>query len=85
MILPAEQLPLPVPPAARPATAPPAPVPRTARTLRRARVVSYWGGREPVPMLRLRGKWLRAAGFALGRRLEVQVAAEELVIRPAPE
>jgi hypothetical protein len=44
--------------------------------------VSPYGPRR-VPMLRLRGSWLRAAGFPNGARVSVTVEAGCLVIRRA--
>jgi len=41
-------------------------------------------GAEPgkvLPMVRLSGKWLREAGFPVGRRFSVEVEDGELVIR----
>ncbi len=44
------------------------------------------GGRgrdgDPVPFLRLAGRWLSAAGFAPGERVSVQVEEGRLVIEP---
>ncbi len=37
---------------------------------------------EPVPFLRLAGRWLASAGFAVGERVSVQVEDGRLVIEP---
>ncbi len=42
--------------------------------------VSPYGPRQ-VPMLRLRGAWLRSAGFPTGTRVSVVVTAGRLVLR----
>ena len=42
--------------------------------------VSPYGPRQ-VPMLRLRGTWLQAAGFPAGTRVSVMVKAGRLVLR----
>ncbi len=34
----------------------------------------------PIPFLRLRGRWLDAAGFAIGSDVRVEVSAGRLVI-----
>jgi hypothetical protein len=49
---------------------------------RRVRMTSL-GDRPQVPMLRLRGKWLQAAGFNLGDELIISVSDRKLVIVPA--
>jgi hypothetical protein len=36
--------------------------------------------REPVPFLRLRGKWLAQAGFAIGSDVRISIAPQRLVI-----
>lgn len=36
---------------------------------------------KPVPMLRLRGKWLRALGFEKERRVEIEEAPGRLILR----
>ena len=47
-------------------------------------------GPSPIPALRLRGRWLAQAGFAIGARIEIMVTDGELVLRvlsdsgPAP-
>lgn len=38
--------------------------------------------REEVPYLRLRGHWLRDAGFAIGRSVKVEVSEGRLTIEP---
>ena len=38
---------------------------------------------EPVPFLRLSGRWLEAAGFAIGAKVRVQVNPDRLVVTPA--
>lgn len=35
-----------------------------------------------VPYLRLRGRWLRDAGFAIGRNVKVEVSEGRLTIEP---
>jgi len=41
------------------------------------------GRSVPAPMLRLRGAWLKRAGFAIGVRVTVRVSAGRLVIEVA--
>lgn len=49
---------------------------------RRAGTVSArWQPAGAAPYLRLSGRWLRAAGFELGRGFEVEVGSGRLVIR----
>ena len=36
-----------------------------------------------VPYLRLRGRWLRDAGFDIGRSVKVEVGEGRLIIEPA--
>jgi Toxin SymE, type I toxin-antitoxin system len=57
----------------------------TYPALRTARE-SYSRIREaaPIPALRLRGRWLAQAGFAIGDRIEVIVTAGELVLKVLP-
>ena len=35
---------------------------------------------DPMPSLRLRGRWLKAAGFDIGARVHVSVEAGKLVV-----
>jgi hypothetical protein len=35
-----------------------------------------------VPCLRLRGRWLQDAGFAIGRNVKVEVSERRLMIEP---
>jgi hypothetical protein len=35
---------------------------------------------DPMPSLRLRGRWLKAAGFDIGARVRVSVEAGKLVV-----
>jgi hypothetical protein len=35
---------------------------------------------DPMPSLRLRGRWLKAAGFDIGARVRVSVEAGRLVV-----
>lgn len=41
--------------------------------------------RERASLIRLRGRWLRAAGFTPGQRVSVQVEQGRLVIVPADQ
>jgi hypothetical protein len=41
-------------------------------------------GAPPIPALRLRGRWLAQAGFAIGACVEIIVADGELVVRALP-
>lgn len=40
---------------------------------------------EAVPCIRLRGKWLAAAGFTIGARLQVRVENGNLILSPHHE
>ena len=42
-------------------------------------------GKPSAPGLLLKGQWLAEAGFAAGQRVVVEVAQEQLTIRPAIE
>jgi hypothetical protein len=47
--------------------------------------VGYSTGDSPgsdVPYLRLRGRWLKDAGFAIGRNVKVEVSEGRLMIEP---
>ena len=70
----------------------PAPTPRVTEGGKRLATVTHttrWGaatyfeGRiaRTTPMVRLRGDWLSSAGFAEGRRFEVDVEEGKLVLR----
>lgn len=37
-----------------------------------------------LPQLRLQGRWLEQAGFAIGAQIEVAVAAGELIVKVLP-
>ena len=39
---------------------------------------------SPIPALRLRGRWLTRAGFAIGASVEVTVTDGTLVVRALP-
>jgi hypothetical protein len=39
---------------------------------------------EPMPFLRLQGRWLDQAGFAIGANVRVEVAAGRLVLEVIP-
>lgn len=39
-----------------------------------------WSRPQVVPMLRLRGHWLSAAGFAVGQQVEVHVGRKRITI-----
>lgn len=41
-------------------------------------------GAPPIPALRLKGRWLEQAGFAIGASVEVTVADGMLVVRAVP-
>ncbi|QHQ29013.1 type I toxin-antitoxin system SymE family toxin [Xanthomonas albilineans] len=61
---------------------------RTQRPPRRARPTQqctmgygyYPDSHQPVPALRLRGRWLEQLGFAIGSKLRITVRDRELVI-----
>ena len=47
--------------------------------------MGYVPTREPgveLPCLKLRGGWLREAGFAIGRKLKVEINEGHLIIEP---
>ena len=48
-----------------------------------ARCIQEEGKLTLVPLLRLQGRWLKRAGFAVGDSVKVQVAAGRLVIERA--
>jgi len=48
-----------------------------------ARCIQEEGGPTPAPLLRLQGRWLKRAGFAVGDAVKVRVAAGRLVIEKA--
>jgi len=57
----------------------------SASTKARILTVSYVPLEKPgveVPYLRLRGRWLRNAGFAIGRKVKVEVSDGRLMIEP---
>lgn len=41
-------------------------------------------GREFIPFIRLRGKWLKEIGFKSGQRILVKISENHLVITPLP-
>ena len=53
------------------------------RTIRRGTVCGRYRGTETrVADLRLGGLWLKAAGFDIGQKYEVEVEDDKLTIRP---
>ena len=48
---------------------------------RKTTVTHYLDQGTPVPMIRLRGHWLKHAGFNQGQQVHVEVAAGTLVLR----
>ena len=48
---------------------------------RRVTVTYYPYRSSSVPMIRLRGHWLRRAGFRRGRRVRIEVEEDTLVLR----
>jgi hypothetical protein len=47
---------------------------------RKATVTSYFDARVTVPMIRLRGQWLKRAGFCEGDALRIEVQDGYLVL-----
>jgi hypothetical protein len=47
---------------------------------RKATVTSYFDARVTVPMIRLRGRWLKRAGFREGDALRIEVQEGYLVL-----
>ena len=47
---------------------------------RRVRVTRYFTGATSAPMIRLRGHWLRAAGFPQGTPVAITVQHGKLVL-----
>lgn len=47
---------------------------------RKATVTSYFDARVTVPMIRLRGQWLKRAGFREGDALRIEVQDGRLVL-----
>jgi Toxin SymE, type I toxin-antitoxin system len=47
---------------------------------RKATVTSYFDARVTVPMIRLRGRWLKRAGFREGDALRIEVEDGRLVL-----
>lgn len=47
---------------------------------RKATVTSYFDARVTVPMIRLRGGWLKRAGFREGDALRIEVEEGRLVL-----
>jgi hypothetical protein len=47
---------------------------------RKATVTSYFDARVTVPMIRLRGRWLKKAGFREGDALRIEVEDGRLVL-----
>lgn len=59
---------------------------KKAHAKRKSKVQEYyrelrWGGGVLDPQLRLRGRWLKEAGFAPGTETEIEVRDGELVIK----
>lgn len=48
---------------------------------RKTTVTHYLDQGTPVPMIRLRGHWLKRAGFSQGQQVHVEIAAGTLVLR----
>lgn len=65
----------------------PASVERTLKTGYLIRQRGYIGRRKQttVPKIDLCGKWLEAAGFAIGQPISVQVLAGQLIITSSPK
>lgn len=40
---------------------------------------------EPVPFVRISGKWLRRLGFSIGTKIEVEAERGRLVLTATPE
>ena len=60
------------------------PVPNSCPKSRRLKV-SYASTDKPrvnVPYLRLRGRWLKDAGFDIGRNVRIEVSEKRLMIEP---
>jgi hypothetical protein len=59
-------------------------VPTACEKLRRLTIGCTGAGapRPDVPFLRLSGRWLERAGFAIGRRMKVEVNEGRLMIEP---
>ena len=56
---------------------------RSVRVVSEARrALSLPGGLSLVPFLRLRGRWLAAAGFPVGARVVVRVEPGRIVLEP---
>lgn len=58
---------------------------RDARVLSRQFKIGCTGNGHPrsdVPYLRMRGRWLERAGFAIGQRVKVDVDQRRLIIEP---
>ncbi|WP_080933375.1 SymE family type I addiction module toxin [Xanthomonas albilineans] len=58
---------------------------RPQRRVRPTQQCTMWYGyypdsHQPVPALRLRGRWLEQLGFAIGSKLRITVRDRELVI-----
>jgi hypothetical protein len=50
---------------------------------RRVRVTRYYPGPKSAPMIRLRGHWLRLAGFPQGTPVAISVQHGKLVLTSA--
>lgn len=57
---------------------------RTVKLQRKHRELS-WGKRKIVPELRVNGNWLAEHGFVPGRRVQITVKPNELVITPSDQ
>lgn len=44
-------------------------------------VTDLWRGRAIVPEIRLCGKWLKAAGFGKGQKVDIIIEGNQLIIR----
>lgn len=52
----------------------------------RVLTVSYLaGGDGTAPMIRIKGRWLRDAGFEIGDRIAVQISEGKLIVTKIPE
>ncbi len=66
----------------------PAAHPRRRRNVRGEKlltVAQLFDGRRTLPMIRMRGEWLRRLGFLIGHRVVVRVERDRIVLTPASE
>ncbi|TXI44937.1 MAG: type I addiction module toxin, SymE family [Lysobacter sp.] len=47
------------------------------------RQAGRWIGAQQVPQLRLQGRWMTDAGFAIGERVQLQITERRIAIVPA--